>query len=94
MLEQQKAYAAAVQELSNAEMDEVALDESLMHWEQVSENMLKREMRAMGVLNEQPVDSGIALGDSVDEIVSDAPYVEMVDLGFLLPPVGSQEIPG
>ena len=80
--------------LAKVESESVDLESSLEHWEQVSENMLRREMRAMGVLNEQPAETEIAFSDSVGEIWAEAPFVEQVDFSFLLPVLEDQEVPG
>lgn len=94
LLDRQQEMLKAMQDLNSAENSESSLDASLAHWERVSDNMLTREMRAMGVLREQPEESEIALGEPIEEIVEQAPFVEYVDLSFLLPEVGSSEVPG
>lgn len=72
--------------LAQYESEEVDLETSLEHWEQISENMLKREMRALGVLNEQPVEQEVAFADGVEDVWVEAPFVEQVDWSFLSDP--------
>lgn len=80
--------------LAAIESESVELEDSLAHWEQVSDNMLRREMRAMGVLNEQPVEQEVAFADGVENLWADAPYVEQVDWSSILPDFNSQGVAG
>lgn len=74
-----KALLEAQKALQEAEEEDVKLQDSLEHWEEVTDRMLRREMRALGVLREQPEDQEIALADPLEDSWAEAPFVEQID---------------
>lgn len=75
--EAQDRLMSAELEFAELENEDCVLQDSLEQLDGKIESMLRREMRALGVLNEQPADQEVALADP--NLWSSLPLTEIVD---------------
>ena len=91
LIEAQQAVLSLDQEISSFEESDEKFNEDLSKLEDKSRGMLRREMMALGVLEDQPEDEEVALADP-----NVWPEPSDVDWSSLLDSVGgiSSQVPG
>ena len=74
--EKERQIAKLRAELASLESESVDLGDTLLHLKEVSDNMIRREMQALGVLDNTPQES---VAFDVNDITVDAPVLESID---------------
>lgn len=83
MMDARKALQEAEEAFSSVEIEEVALSDSVKVLDDKIDNMLKREMQALGVLAEMPEEAVVAAAEP-ENVWAGFPVVQQLDLPEIL----------
>lgn len=78
LTEARRSLAALESEMAEVEEEDISLQDSLARLDEVSNNMLKREMMALGAFDRVPVEQEVALAEP-DFVMQGAPVTDSID---------------